>query len=128
MIVIKEFKIDLDYKEEDFRNKIFAKLNPRDRKIYGRDFYYIIKKQSIDARKRDKVHYSFQLEIYHKNEKEIYEKALVPKGLVVASQDYLEHNVEHDTIKKETRPVVLGLGPAVFLQLFILLWLVISRL
>ncbi|MGE5626883.1 MAG: NAD(P)/FAD-dependent oxidoreductase [Solirubrobacterales bacterium] len=69
-----------------------------------------ILKQSIDARKKDNIRFNYSVEVFSENEKKITSK-LKDKDILLYSSD-IEEDIVFGSKKLNSRPVVVGMGPA----------------
>ena len=105
MLRISNIKIDIDQDIDIVRTKLCKKLRINDSEID----YYSIYKESIDARKKDKISFVYTVDICSKNEKKILAKKL-KDVLYIASNKY--EDVDSGRVAMLQRPVVVGAGPA----------------
>lgn len=67
-------------------------------------------KESLDARNKDNIKFTYAVEVNHKNEEKLVER-LHDKDVRIDNSKY-EPDVEPGDIKLNSRPVVVGFGPA----------------
>ena len=106
MIRIPQCKLHINHTEKELRNAIKKEL-----RITHDSFTYTIQKRSIDARKKQELHYVYALDIVldEKEEKRILAKA---KGKVLPSKKEEYMYIPTGTKSLPHRPVVIGAGPA----------------
>jgi len=106
MIRIPQLKFQIQHTEADLRNAVKKEL-----RLSHDNFTYQIKKRSIDARKKQELHFVYAIDVTlnEKEEQRILSKA---KGKVVPApkEDYEYHPTGTRPMKH--RPVVIGAGPA----------------
>mgnify|MGYP000846022069 FL=1 len=105
MLRIPEIKLSLDMDEKLLRKEISKKLHIPEEAILS----YRIFKKSIDARKKNEIHFVYVVDIEVKNE-EIILKKFSKKGIIKTP----ELNFEYKNLAPQNfiRPVVVGFGPA----------------
>lgn len=69
-------------------------------------------RQSIDARKKPEIFYSYSVDVSVKNEEKILHRFRKKENLVSKSISEEYHFVKPGTVKSKHRPVVVGMGPA----------------
>ncbi len=107
MLRIPQLKLHIFHTEEELKRAIGKELHLGDK-----EFTYTIRKRSMDARKKQEVHYVYAVDVSvsEKEEKRILAKA---KGTVVKSPDEEYRFEAKEGLKKmRNRPVVIGAGPA----------------
>lgn len=106
MIRINEIKVSLDEEESILRQKASKILKINEKYIKS----YTIYKKSIDARKKDDVHFTYSVDvIISLDEEQIASKCKSNKVQIVKPYKYeLPANNRHSKF----RPVVVGFGPA----------------
>lgn len=106
MIRIQQLKLPLTHSESDIIKLIkkTLKLDPSSR------FEYKIIKQSMDARKKNDIHYSYTVDVNIENEKSIVSKVNNNNIMLTSGKNY--SFPEHGNIKMSHRPVIVGSGPA----------------
>lgn len=100
--------INVSYKldtEDELLKKVCKKLNIKRKDI---DFY-VINKKSLDARKKDNIHYVYEVDLTLDNEDEII-KSNIKDVFVKPNEDYV-FNITGTRVL-DHRPVVVGSGPA----------------
>lgn len=106
MIRIPQIKLQIHHSEEELRTAIRKELH-----LSYDDFPYYIKKRSIDARKKQEIHfvYAIDVELSEKEEKRILSKS---KGavLLAPSEEYRYRPLGTKPMNK--RPIIIGAGPA----------------
>ena len=106
MIRVNEIKLALD-EEEDILPERAAKILKINKKYIKS---YTIYKKSVDARKKDDVHFTYSLDVVITlDENQIVQKCKSPKVQLVQPYKYVMP--ENKRVSK-FRPVVVGFGPA----------------
>ena len=107
MIRVRQIFIDIDKdKKEELLDKVSYKLN-----ISKTDILNIkINKKSIDARKKTKIHYVYEVDIEVLNENKVL-KRNSSKDVFLTPDETFVFNVT-GTRNMENRPVIVGSGPA----------------
>lgn len=104
MIRINDISLPLGYKDEDIIKYTAREINVKPSEIKGLKLV----KRSVDARKKDNVHFKISVEISLNNEAYILKKYPINK---VSKVEQLEYRIS--TAKNTAhRPVVVGFGPA----------------
>lgn len=106
MIQIQQLKLPVSHTEEELKQKIAKILRLSSGEIQG----YDIKKQSIDARKKQEVSYVYTVAIQVKNEETLLKKAKNNNISIVKETEYIFP--ESGTEALHHRPVIIGSGPA----------------
>ena len=106
MIRVRQIKIDiLKDTSDELMNKILKKVNIKKEDILN----YTINKKSIDARKKEKIHFVYEVDIEVINEKEI----LKHNNIDIIKLDNNEYKfIPSGKNKLKKRPVIVGSGPA----------------
>ena len=102
MIRINNIKIYEDISNEDILNLIIKKLKIKKQDI---NEWHIFKK-SIDARKKDDVHYSYSIDIDVKNEDKLLKNKNISK-VENLNEFKVSVNLNHSI-----RPIIIGCGPS----------------
>lgn len=106
MIRIPQLKLQIHHSEADLRAAVKKEL-----RLSHDHFTYTIKKRSIDARKKQELHfvYAIDISLNEKEEQKILAKA---KGKVTSApkEDYEYYPC--GTMQMKKRPVIIGAGPA----------------
>lgn len=105
MIRIPEIKLSLDQDESNLVREISKKLHLDEASIKS----YRIFKKSIDARKKNDVHFVYTIDIEVENEDAIIRKHN-KKGII--NTPIVKYDNSIMAPKEFTRPVIVGLGPA----------------
>ena len=105
MIRIPEIKLSLDTDEIMLKKEISKKLNISEEAVLS----YRIFKKSIDARKKNQIHFVYVVDVEVKNEETILKK-FAKKGVLKTPE--LKFEYKNVAPEKFTRPVVVGFGPA----------------
>lgn len=106
MIQIQQLKLPVSHTEEELKQKIAKTLRLSFSEIQG----YDIKKQSIDARKKQEVSYVYTVAVQVKNEEKLLKKAKSNNISIVKETEYIFP--ESGTEALHHRPVIIGSGPA----------------
>lgn len=106
MIQIQQLKLPVSHTEEELKQKIAKMLRLSSSEIQG----YDIKKQSIDARKKQEVSYVYTVTVQVKNEEKLLKKAKSNNISIVKETEYIFP--ESGTEALHHRPVIIGSGPA----------------
>lgn len=107
MLRIPQLKLHIQHTEQDLRNAIRKEL-----RLSSDTFSYTIKKRSIDARKKQELHYVYAIDLAldAKEENRLLAKA---KGKVVpAPVEEYHFSMPQGLVNMKHRPVVIGAGPA----------------
>lgn len=106
MIRIRQLKLKIDHTEAELEKKILHTLHIKPEQLRS----YIIRKQSLDARKKPELYYSYTIDAEVKSETAILRKN---KNKDICKADWKEYRYpEHGTVPLVHRPVVIGCGPA----------------
>lgn len=105
MLRISNIKIDIDEDLSLVRKKVCKKLNINDNEIIE----YSIYKESIDARKKDKITLVYTVDVRLKNEKK-YLKSKKSDIVFISTNKYEDVSAGNEILKN--RPLVVGAGPA----------------
>lgn len=107
MIKVRQIKVDIEDKNiETIKRKTIEKL-----KINKSDLLDLkIIKESIDARKKETIHYSYEVNVLIKNEKEVLKKNK-SKDIEKIKEEIYKFQVT-GTKKLSNRPIIVGSGPA----------------
>lgn len=101
MIRVRNIKVPIY--EDDVNKYVSLKLKIRTDEIKSLK----INKKSIDARKKDNIHFVYEVDLCLKNE----ERLLKNKDVFITPKEVYEFNDFGDE-KLESRPVIIGTGPA----------------
>ena len=102
MIRISNIKIYEDIPDSDVINATLAKY-----KISKEDILYCcISKKSVDARKKDDVHYSYSIDFKLKNENKLLKNKNISK---IKELEFPKFDIKKE---KKFNPVIIGAGPA----------------
>nr|WP_300003518.1 hypothetical protein [Tissierella sp.] len=105
MIRVPEIKLDLDQEEIKLKEGLAKKLN-----ISIKDIEEIrIFKKSVDARKKEKIHFVYTLDAKVKDEAKLL-KRFAKKGVTKVKDT--SRNYEYKDLGDALRPVVVGTGPS----------------
>ncbi|WP_167956394.1 NAD(P)/FAD-dependent oxidoreductase [Anaerosporobacter faecicola] len=108
MIKINQLKLGIEHSKEALEEKIAKTLKVSRKQI----LYYEISKQSIDARKKNDIMYTYTVfvTLEELNEKKIVERC--KNNNVTIGKKTIYHTVKDGTEELKERPVVVGTGPA----------------
>lgn len=98
--------VDFHTERQALRDAILSMLGIDGRELIGFEIF----KQSIDARKKDRIHYVYTVDISLRDEGRIFGK-YGSKG-VTRTPDLSYQGVPPGTEKLTERPVIIGMGPA----------------
>lgn len=106
MICIRQLKLKVGHTEDDLKKKICSTLRIREDALLS----YIIRKQSLDARKKPELYYIYTVDVTVSKEKQILKRN---KDKNVGLSDFkLYQYPEAGNLPLTHRPVVIGSGPA----------------
>lgn len=105
MIRVSELKLPIDGSQKALEKKLAKALRVPMEEIEG----YRIFKRSLDARKKDNIHYVYVVDVEVKNEKKLLEKNREKN--ISKTPDLAYHMLKGERMP-EKRPVVVGFGPA----------------
>ena len=105
MIRVSELKLPIEGNQKALEKKLAKALRVPVEDIKA----YRIFKRSLDARKKDNIHYAYVVDVEVKNEKKILEKS---KDKNISKTPDLEYRMMQGDKMPEKRPVVVGFGPA----------------
>lgn len=106
MIRIQQLKLPVKSKEKDLYAAVASKLKIPVSAITG----LVIKKRSIDARKKPDIYYVYTVDVETANEAKIVKKAKNPSIAIAADIRYQMPQSGEEQMKG--RPVIIGCGPA----------------
>lgn len=106
MIRINQLKLPVGHKEEDLWNKAAKILRIPVKEIHS----LTIVKQSIDARKKEDIHYTYCVEIELLKEEAILHKVKNPNVFRAEKKEYTFPRPGKERLME--RPVIIGAGPA----------------
>jgi uncharacterized FAD-dependent dehydrogenase len=98
--------VDLHMERQTLRDAILSILGIEELELIEFEIF----KQSIDARKKDRIHYVYTVDVTLRDEERILGKSC-PKG-VTPTPDLSYQWVSPGTEKLIERPVIIGMGPA----------------
>ena len=106
MLKVSEIKIPLDYTDKDFKRALSKQLRIDEKHILS----YKILKKSVDARKKDNVHFTFTAAV----ETDLNEEKIIEKTHNNKVSTYVkEVSFTVPKVKKgRFSPIVVGFGPA----------------
>ena len=105
-IRINNIHLSIDEPKELVKKKAAKALRINEEEIIN----YTIIKESIDARKKDNIKFNYCIDVNCNGEKRILSKAKC-KDAKIEEDDFVE-NTTHGTKKMNSRPIVIGFGPA----------------
>lgn len=106
MIRINQLKLSVDHTEEDLLAKAAKILKIPAKEIQSLE----IIKQSLDARKKEEIHFTYSIDVETKNEESVIHKAKNVNVVLAVKKEY--HFPKTGTEKLGNRPVIIGTGPA----------------
>lgn len=107
MLRVRQIKISLQNDSNNFIRKQISKIL----KINEQDIIdYKINKKSLDARKKNDIHFVYELDINIKNEKQVLKKNKNDDIFITPNEEYRFKITGTKEIKN--RPVIVGSGPA----------------
>ena len=106
MLRIGQLKLQPNHTEQDLAQKVAKTLRISERDILE----YRIKKQSIDARKKNELKYVYTIDVNVRNEQLVLKKQKSNTITVVKEKPYCFQIT--GTNKMKNRPVIVGSGPA----------------
>ncbi len=106
MIRINQLKLPVEHKPEDLLKKAAKALRIRPEEILKLE----IRRQSLDARKKPELFYSYTIDVTVNHQEQVLHKAKNPQAVLCREENYKfpepgAHTLNH-------RPVVVGTGPA----------------
>lgn len=110
MIRISQVKMPINYNEKMLFEQVVKLLGVDGSRVKN----YKINKRSLDARKKDKIHYSFVIDVEINNELKVIGKK--KNVQIVNSKEYVYPKLE----KEKNRPIIVGFGPAGLFAAYIL--------
>lgn len=105
MIRVSELKLPIEGNQKTLEKKLAKALRVPVEEIKG----YRIFKRSLDARKKDNIHYAYVVDVEVRNEKKILEKN---RDKNISKTPDLAYRMMQGERMPEKRPVVVGFGPA----------------
>ena len=105
-IRINNINLSIDDPKELVKKKAAKALRISEDEIIN----YTIIKESIDARKKDNIKFNYCVDVNCNGEKRILSKAKC-KDAKLEEEEFVE-DTAHGTKKMNSRPVVIGFGPA----------------
>lgn len=107
MIRIRQLKIEVTL---DSRYHLLKAISKKLKVSPNEIQNFIIKKQSLDARNKNKIYYVYEVDVSLNNESEILKKNKNPDILLSPNEEY--HFIVTGKEKLEKRPIIVGSGPA----------------
>ncbi len=113
MLRINNVKLNISHTEEELLEKIVRLLKINRKEVKS----YTIRKQSIDARKKDDIKYIYCVDVLIQSEKKVIKKikdAKNTKNITISLVTEKERYIfpEHGEEQLQERPVIVGAGPA----------------
>lgn len=105
MIRVSELKLPIEGNQKALEKKLAKALRVPVEEIKG----YRIFKRSLDARKKDNIHYAYVVDVEVKNEKKVLEKN---RDKNISKTPDLAYRMMQGERMPAKRPVVVGFGPA----------------
>lgn len=105
MIRVSELKLPIEGDQKALEKKLAKTLRVPVEEIKA----YRIFKRSLDARKKENIHYAYVVDVEVKNEKRIFEKN---KDKNITKTPDLDYKMRKGEVMPEKRPVVVGFCPA----------------
>lgn len=106
MIRINQLKLPLNHKPEELRIKAAKLLKIPEKEMKS----FKIIKQSVDARKKEDIHFTYCVEAETAREGAVVHKAGSPGIVLAEKKEY--HFPEPGREKLSSRPIIIGTGPA----------------
>lgn len=106
MIRINQIKLPIEAKEKELKQAISKSIRVKPEEIRE----YIIRKRSIDARKKNEIKFIYAVDVHVKNEEKVVKLAKNPNVTIAKEVPYTVTIT--GTSKMKNRPVVVGSGPA----------------
>lgn len=105
MLRITQLKLPVDHAPEQLKKKILKTAHIKERELKN----YIIRRRSLDARKKPELYYVYAVDFFVENEERVIRQS---KGTVLKVTDRAYRIPEHGAQPLRERPVVIGTGPA----------------
>ncbi|WP_250674800.1 FAD-dependent protein [Paraclostridium ghonii] len=106
MLRVSNIKLDINESLDNIKPLLLKKLKISEKELVN----YKIYKESIDARKKDKIEFVYTVDVELKNEKNILKKSRIKDVVEVKEKTYID--VRSGSEKLKNRPVIIGSGPA----------------
>ena len=109
LLQVSQVKLPIGYTDEDVRKACIRKLKVNENELIT----YEIKKKSIDARKKEDIHYSLSVVVSLTNK--AYNRILSARKPIQDVSAYKEDKLEIKRISgadSKNRPIIIGSGPA----------------
>lgn len=114
MIQLSNIKLHLDESESKLKQKIAKKLRISPELIMS----VRIAKKSLDARKKDQIHFTYSVKVELKNEKKLLLN--IPKNVYTLPSKKKYETPESGNVILKNSPIVIGSGPAGLMAGYIL--------
>lgn len=106
MIRISQMKLPVNHKPEDLTVRAAKLLRIPEEEIHG----LTIVRQSVDARKKEEIHYSYTVDVKVKGEKTIVHRLKNP-NIIIRNKEYYSFPEPGSSVAVHP-PVIVGSGPA----------------
>lgn len=107
MFRIEQLKLPITYTEPELKAAVCRELKITEPELVG----YQIVRRSLDARKKNEIHYSFLIDVEVSNEKKVQKLLGKLKRVSVSQETKYQYRIS-GMQKMKYRPVVVGAGPA----------------
>ncbi len=115
MIKVRQVKVSItNNSEEEIRNRTLKKLKIDDSELLK----IFIRKESIDARDKEDIHYSYEVDVVLKNEEKVLNRNNSSDISATSEESYVIKKKGSEKLSK--RPVIIGSGPAGLFAAYIL--------
>ena len=106
MIRISQLKLPLHHTKEQLRFEVAQKLQKQPEELLE----IIIRKKSIDARKKEEIYYSYTVDVAIKKEAQFLQRN---KKKTITKAEYTSYHYEKKADRPmKYRPIIVGCGPA----------------
>ena len=114
MIKVRQVKVPVVHEEIDIKNALIKKLKINEKDLID----YFIRKESIDARDKDNIYYSYEIDCNLNNENNVFKRS----NIDVEKTVFETYSFKHVGGKElNTRPVIVGMGPCGLFSAYLLL-------
>lgn len=107
MLRINNLNISILHNKGELRKKIAHTLNIKESEIIS----YKIRRQSVDARKKQDILYSYNIDVCLKDEEKVLNRNIKNKNITYATNNIYTIQCTGD-IQIKHRPIIVGFGPA----------------
>ncbi len=111
MVRVSQIKLPITHTEKDMLNKVSKELRISENDILSTNIY----RRSLDARKKNDIHYSYIIDVKVKDEKLVLSRS--KKAEEVKEYEYIYPEVK---TKSSMSPIIIGFGPAGLFAAYIL--------